>query len=1534
MNGRTWVLCVALIAALVVGASATTAAAADATSDRRLCLAAPTGHDLSAYQVFAGDFQSDGSLANIRWGSGVVKDALLAELTKTDLDGVYPFAGVTSARELADVVGVPREGGADTTLAETVARVATHHLASGTPFSGREEGSFAAGLEAGYYVVASTHAEGNQAGSLVFPALIAVNEDMTSITPKEAAPTLTKLVQENTTGVWDAAADASTGDDLAFCITVSLPEALMERDAFTLRIVDELPPTMTLDESSLSVNCGSSDIAELFSVAYEGSRLVLESGSLAGAGLPLDCSLEILYRAKLEPSAGTGAPGSVNRAWLEVEAEGERCRTPTAATAVLSYGLQISKVDAADHATKLAGAEFVLEREDGTYAVFEAGSVAGWTKAQADATRLTSDENGFIRIAGLDAGSYLLRETAAPSGYACAGAGIPLTIESNFTFDVAREQGAIMAIRLSSGSSSSQGDAELGMLYCTVENTRLAALSSSSPSAPGDLGAGNPMPATGDVAQKPWLLGLVGGLAVFVACLARLVVRRAATRRAHRALSGLAVPLVLLACLCVGVAGLPAYSLADEGSSVLVATPDADAADAADTTAEGLVVGAPDDTAPTEDDGPSEGSETSGALIDGFVVENVPVDVVGPTGLSYRTDADAGALRGSMPSNVTSVASERAIPRSTTNSYINVFNLSYENAYIMVNDTTNFACDTAPVNSYAGVAFDTDALSGMVLYKGPAGAYGAGMDDGGIDSICDTSGNGLVAIWFKDAAVLSDTGESVSMLLRLSEFHISPNYEDIFDYVDNGEYISGVASYRQYQDVHSGVPLLYIFGSGGVNQTKPSGTRLWMNSVWCSKQVWSVSFYRSSAIPSGYAQGRGYSMRTLGLSDNKLVDTATNGKTYLARQYCYDLDIAGIRWLEADGSFDPESPFVTKGDPLFSQGGAYLTGSGAESFAPLSGLYGNVYISSSTNLKTDSYLGTTYWLHDENKGDGGEQTGNRWHTVHSSPTDWRNALGYDVLPQSSFAWVGAQCSTGLNLNSQFTGTGTLRLGKTVDVGTTKAFPFKVVLEAPDYSTGALTWVALGGSYPYAVLAADNSVVASGTLQSGNSVSLAGGQTLYVTDIPEGTRYTVSETAHAGYRPTQQTATGTIVDDNFVGTIVNGAINSVDVKNLLLLSPADWTIVKRGNDNVALAGAEFLVCHYATQTDTTPTRSWTIKTDSTGKAKLDASHLVSGSNFFIDAATNKAGLPAGIVTIQETKAPDGYVRDSTVYRYTITDTGGSLSSTIPATLTVKNELETGTLVVAKRLQGTGANAEREFSFTVKLSAGGSPLNGIFGGVRFSGGIARFTLRGGESKTIADIPAGTAFEVSEEAFANYTVNWSTRTGTIPAGKSITATATNSYTASGAATIRLSKEYETNGPELAEGQFGFELHAGSASGTVVARASCTAEGSITFDVPITANSIGKSLTYYATEIDDGQAGVVYDTRALKVVVDVSQASDDSIKTTVSYPDGTTFTNSHLRYLLPETGLDGVAPTVLLGSALCVAATAVLRPRVRRPR
>lgn len=111
-----------------------------------------------------------------------------------------------------------------------------------------------------------------------------------------------------------------------------------------------------------------------------------------------------------------------------------------------------------------------------------------------------------------------------------------------------------------------------------------------------------------------------------------------------------------------------------------------------------------------------------------------------------------------------------------------------------------------------------------------------------------------------------------------------------------------------------------------------------------------------------------------------------------------------------------------------------------------------------------------------------------------------------------------------------------------------------------------------------------------------------------------------------------------------------------------------------------------------------------------------------------------------------------------------------------------KVATGALTVSKTVTGDKGEKDKAFHFTVTLSD--TSVNGKFGDLTFTDGVAAFTLKHGDSKTALNLPAGITYQVSEtEADQDgYTTTKTGDKGTITADKPATAAFTNTKGSTG--------------------------------------------------------------------------------------------------------------------------------------------------------
>ena len=541
----------------------------------------------------------------------------------------------------------------------------------------------------------------------------------------------------------------------------------------------------------------------------------------------------------------------------------------------------------------------------------------------------------------------------------------------------------------------------------------------------------------------------------------------------------------------------------------------------------------------------------------------------------------------------------------------------------------------------------------------------------------------------------------------------------------------------------------------------------------------------------------------------------------------------------------------------------------------------------------------------------------------------------DISNQASVT-VGNNPAVKTNTTTDQVSDGRLTLSKTVTAaeGITapnKAFTFKVLLYQADGTTP------LAGTFAFAGRpGGTNGTYVSGQIKSGDTIALKAGGSVTVT-LPTGTHYEVQELDSKGELMTSEDGfavadkanpqKGTVGQATQAGFTNVYSVESTKVENAFKvqkkISGRDWTkadaftmtLTAQGEAPMpkgAKEGVSTIELHkdaqvgnFGTIEYTKPgTYTYVITEQSGDEASLTFSK-----------ATYRA-------TVTVTDDGAGKLFAKTKIAQLTDDDGGAAERTVEAAV-FTNTAKTGSLTVKKTV--VGGDGQREFGFTVTLADGdGEPVSGTFGegedAVTFTDGKATFTLKHGGEKTIAGLPVGARYTVTEDAAEGYATAVNGAEGTVTEAGA-TAAFTNTY-----GTATESRDVSTaglftktlKGRDWAEGDsFQFTLTAeggapmpeGSAGGSktvsVTAAAGTKAGTKVAFDfgsIRYTLNDIkdagfaevggkrvrAKTFTYTVREAkpDDGSAiaGVSYDGRVATMTVTVTD--DGSGNLTASTP------------------------------------------------
>ena len=422
---------VAATAAMAVAGFAGAAGATAAESYTLTVNNTETGHTYEAYQVFKGRLDS-GTLSDIEWGEDVDGAALSAAKygNKAAKDIAKELKNATDAEAFANNVA----GGNG---AKSYLKTATHSVKGET-----SQSKAITGLSAGYYLLKDT-IDSTAAQPAAYTKFILKVVGNVDVTPKTDTPSVEKKVQENsnkyvTDGGYGAGyndvADYNIGDAVPFKLIGTVPN--MDRyDTYKYTFNDTASNGLTLpSKNGVKVyvaddkaGTNKADITSSAAITVEDQNLTVAFTDLKTVkGVIAGKYIIVEYSATLNGNAVIGLPGNENAVKLTFSnnpnqsgqgGSNPQGETPEDKVIVFTYQLNGTKVDATDKNKTLKDAEFKLQRQsDNKWAQITDGKVTAWGD-EGNATIVKSDDNGNFSVAGLDDGTYNVKETKAPAGY-------------------------------------------------------------------------------------------------------------------------------------------------------------------------------------------------------------------------------------------------------------------------------------------------------------------------------------------------------------------------------------------------------------------------------------------------------------------------------------------------------------------------------------------------------------------------------------------------------------------------------------------------------------------------------------------------------------------------------------------------------------------------------------------------------------------------------------------------------------------------------------------------------------------------------------------------------------------------------------------------------------------------------------------------------------------------------------------------------------------------------------------------------------
>ncbi len=298
-------------------------------------------------------------------------------------------------------------------------------------------------LPLGWYLVISDLSNG------VICSIDTTDKEAT-IKEKNGQPTVEKEVLENSTNTYGKGNDGNVGDTVTFHATIKVTDG--DPQNYVLHDTMSAGLTFTGITSVTRAN-GTETLNDTTYVLTQGDEVTdnctFELAFNNGVLHPND-EVVVEYTAVINENAVIGSTGNTNEVILKYK-DGTSSQPSTTKTYTWEINIYKFFKDSNGDKKPLEGATFVLYRQNASnekeYAKISATKIE-WFSEKDQATSLTSNEQGTIAINRLDAGTYYLEETQAPTGYNPLTSPIEITIahstlnDTNTTATITYKQSA------------------------------------------------------------------------------------------------------------------------------------------------------------------------------------------------------------------------------------------------------------------------------------------------------------------------------------------------------------------------------------------------------------------------------------------------------------------------------------------------------------------------------------------------------------------------------------------------------------------------------------------------------------------------------------------------------------------------------------------------------------------------------------------------------------------------------------------------------------------------------------------------------------------------------------------------------------------------------------------------------------------------------------------------------------------------------------------------------------------------------------
>ena len=300
--------------------------------------------------------------------------------------------------------------------------------------SGSSKGNFES-LDQGYWLfVTDVPSKTGNTDVYTSPIFTIVGGSDVKVAPKKSVPTVVKKIKNDDGSAWADKADSQMGQQVEYMLTGTVASNIATFDNYHYEFSDKLSGGLTADVSSVVVKIGdtvlpcngnvtpgadtgydvSIDTNNTLTVKFTDLKAAAKQ---AGAALDGSSNVVVTYNAMLDPTKATnvtvGGTGNDNAVKLIYSnnpmGEGTGESVPDTVRDY-TYALKLVKVDSAETTKKLEGVKFTIQATTPDDASSNGKFVQEKGNLGADSYEFTTNKNGEISVAGLDAGTYTVHE--------------------------------------------------------------------------------------------------------------------------------------------------------------------------------------------------------------------------------------------------------------------------------------------------------------------------------------------------------------------------------------------------------------------------------------------------------------------------------------------------------------------------------------------------------------------------------------------------------------------------------------------------------------------------------------------------------------------------------------------------------------------------------------------------------------------------------------------------------------------------------------------------------------------------------------------------------------------------------------------------------------------------------------------------------------------------------------------------------------------------------------------------------------------